>query len=305
MKHRKTSFVSLLDYQNGYSNNAKCEETIFRNKWPDGFRCSKCGCKKYYIIQGRKLKLYQCKSCGHQNSVIQGTIMENSKMDLPKWFMAAYFMAQNKNSVSGSSLAQYIGTTIKTAQGILKKFRSAMGSRDALYQLTGTVEVDETMYGAPDIGGKRGRGADKVKIEAALQLNSGIYPTYIKLRVIPDFAGVTINGFAEANIAKGSVVKSDGLPSYNGLSEKGYELIKDNFNPHDESKHLIWLHTCISNLKSMIDGTFHGLGKKYIQGYLDEFCYRFNRRHSKEPLVFHLLRAAVTQPYHTLAELCI
>lgn len=77
------------------------------------------------------------------------------------------------------------------------------------------------------------------------------------------------------------------------------------YNPTDDTDHLKWLHIMISNIKATIEGAYHGIYNKYIQCYLDEFSYRFNRRFSKKPMLDHLLECCVRAPYKKFAELCI
>ena len=98
-----------------------------------------------------------------------GTIMANTKLPLAKWFLALYFAATNKDGISEMALAKYIGVTLKTAWALLHKIRSAMGERENMYCLGGSVEMDEAFFGGK-AAGKRGRGSEnKTKVAVALQ----------------------------------------------------------------------------------------------------------------------------------------
>ncbi len=77
------------------------------------------------------------------------------------------------------------------------------------------------------------------------------------------------------------------------------------YDPKSNDGRLRWLHVMISNIRANIEGAYHGLGGTYLQRYLDEFCHRFNRRHSRKPLFDHLLACCVWATYNTVAELSI
>jgi len=152
----KANTCSLLEFCQKYGTESACEQALFNLKWPEGYKCPKCGFDRYTIIRGRRLPLYQCPLCRCQTAATVGTIMECTKLPLTKWFLALYFVATNKDGISEMALAKYIGVTLKTAWGVLHKIRAAMGSRDSLYKLSGPVEMDEAFFG----GKASGRGSE-------------------------------------------------------------------------------------------------------------------------------------------------
>lgn len=300
----KINTYSLPEFQKKYGTEVDCEKALFSLKWHNGFVCSKCSHHDYYTVGTRRLHLYQCKHCGHQETVTTGTIMQNSKLSLTVWFLALYFIAQNKDGISELSLAKYIGVTLKTAWILLHKVRKAMGSRDSLYKLGGNIEMDEAFFGGKKEG-KRGRGSNnKITVAVALQMDDDIYPKYLKMQVIPDCKGETLNEFAISNIRKGSTIHSDKFKSYYSL-KKDFKCDMQKYNSTDKSDFLKWLHVMISNIKSNIEGTYHGLDNHYLQNYLDEFCYRFNRRNLDIPVFDKLLKCCTTESYLLASELCI
>ena len=215
----KANTYSLPEFQNKYGTESECEKTLFNLKWKNGFKCSKCSHEEYYIIGNRRLHLYQCKHCGHQETVTTRTIMQNSKLSLTIWFLALYFIAQNKDGISEVSLSKYIGVTLKTAWALLHKARKAMGSRDSIYKLGGNIEMDEAFFGGSREG-KRGRGSEnKVAVAVALRVDGGKYPKFLKMQVIPDCTGKTLHEFALNNIKEGSVIHSDAFKPYHALQE--------------------------------------------------------------------------------------
>lgn len=129
----KANTYNLIEFQSRYGSEESCEQALSQLKWPDGFKCPRCGSCHYTVVGGRRLPLYQCSQCQHQTTAIAGTIMQNTKLPLTKWFLALYFVATNKDGISEMALAKYIGTTLKTAWALLHKIRSSMGERKSTY----------------------------------------------------------------------------------------------------------------------------------------------------------------------------
>ena len=303
-RNEREHTYSLQEFMAQYGTEAECEQTLFRMKWPEGFRCPKCGGDHFSIITSRRHPLYQCSCCHLQTSTTAGTIMECTKLPLTKWFLALYFVATNKDGISETALSKYIDVTLKTAWSILQKIRNAMGHRESLYQLGGSIEMDEGFFGGKREG-KRGRGSEnKTQVAVALQLDVQGKPQFLKMKVIPDTKGETLLDFAKANIHSGSIIHSDALSSYRALSQDYVSDIQK-YVPKDTGDRLKWLHVMISNIKANIAGAYHGLDAPYLQRYLDEFCYRFNRRWSTKPILDHLIECCVWAPYRTTAELRI
>ena len=122
------------------------------------------------------------------------------------------------------------------------------------------------------------------------------------MEVVENADSEAVEDFAEDNIAKGTQIRTDGLNIYTGLSSMGY-LTQKKYEPKKQPEHLHWLHIIISNAKAFIDGTYHGLDKKHLQRYLDEFCYRFNRRWFKSGIFSRLVDACASSmniPYREL-----
>jgi len=113
------------------------------------------------------------------------------------------------------------------------------------------------------------------------------------MEVIKTVDGEAVKEFATNNITKGSEVRTDGLSIYKPLAAY-YKLNQKVYDPKNQPEHLHWLHIIISDAKALIDGTFHGLDKKHLQRYLDEFCYRFNRRWFETGIFARLVSASVS-----------
>ena len=291
--------MTQIEFQDRFSTEEQCRQFLYEQRWSNGYKCPKCGHDEHYNIQSRNL--YQCKACNHQASVTSGTIMDKTRTPLRKWFLAFYLVAEDKRGISALTLKKRIGVAYNTAWTMLSKIRHAMGERDSIYMLDGIVETDDAFFGAPTEGGKRGRGTDKTAVIISVSLTDEGKPKYVKMEVVEHVDGETATNFAESNIEKGSEVRTDGLKAYKPLAKKGYNLNQKKYDPENQPEHLHWTHIVISNAKAFIAGTFHGLDSIHLQRYLDEFCYRFNRRWFEADLFARLsyacLRAGVIRGY--------
>lgn len=297
----KQQKLSWLEFQRKFSTDEACRRHLFRIRWPDGFWCPICDNGRAYKVTTRHL--FECSECGYQASVTAGTVMHKTRTSLIIWFWAIYLIANDKRGLSATQLSQQFGISYPTAWLMMHKIRKAMQQRDDMYSLTGIVEMDDTFIGAPTEGGKRGRGTEKTKVVASLSLTNAGHPVYLKMKVVDDLTSSTLIELANQNINAGSVISTDLYRSYRELNNVGYLHLPKEFNYKDNPDHLKWLHTIISNAKAFIGGTYHGLGKKHLQPYLDEYCYRFNRRKFKGQLFNRLLNACATTDTVTFAEL--
>lgn len=270
----KQENMSFADFRKRFDSEARCREYLYNLRWPKGFVCRACGGVGCYHIKGRNK--YQCMQCRQQSSVTSGTVMHRSKLSLRTWFWAIYLISRDKRGYSATQLAEELGIAYSSAWYLLHRIRSAMAERDSDYMLSGIVELDDTYFGAPTEGGKRGRGTEKAKVMVAVSKTDDGKPGYLKMEVVDNLKGETIGDFAKACIVKGSVIQSDGYLSYRKPLADDFEHQFEVFD--SKSDMLKWLHILVGNAKAFISGTFHGLADKHLQSYLDEFCYRFNRR---------------------------
>jgi transposase-like protein len=297
----KQESITLKKFQKKFNSEQACREHLFHIRWPKGFCCPKCQNKSFYFL--KKRKLYQCTCCKHQVSVTAGTIMHKSHTSLLTWFWAIFLAAHDKRGVSATYIARELEISYPTAWLLLHKIRKAMGARDAQYQLAGLVELDDAFFGAPTEGGKRGRGTEKTPVLVGVSLNQQGIPLFIKMQVIPNVKGQTLVDFARNGIEPGATINSDAYRSYKALAMEGYDHQPLKFNIKDNPDHLKWLHTMISNAKAFIGGTFHGLASKHLQSYLNEFCFRTNRRRFEGELFNRLLTACISVDTITYRQL--
>jgi transposase-like protein len=175
-----------------------------------------------------------------------------------------------------------------------------MGTANNKYKLDGIVTMDEAYFTGRDITDtpqKRGRGTNKSKVIVAVSLTEDGKPRYVHMEVVENFRAVTIEKFANNHIEKGSKIITDGFRSYKSQKLKKSYFVDYNVAPSDSSDSKFkWLHTLVSNAKAFILGTFHGLKAQDLQLYLNEFCYRFNRRYMPHLMFDKLIDSAIRTP---------
>lgn len=285
MQHKKE--LSLREYMNRFSSEDACISYLIGKKWPNGFVCPKCGAKDAYYIKTRKK--YQCKQCRCQTTVTAHTIMHRSHLPLVLWFMAFYFVACDKRGISAVALSGKLDVCYETAWYMLMRIRKAMDAREHQYILAGQLEMDDSYFGAK-VKGKEGRGAGNQSVMVAVSKKTDGTPGFLKMRITNDVKRSSVRQFLAENIAKGSVVETDGFRSYIQPLREGYTQVAEDFDP--DSAHLLWIHMIIGNAKAFLNGTYHGTSTKHLQLYLSEFCYRFNRRFLHGNIFDHLVSAS-------------
>lgn len=210
-------------------------------------------------------------------------------------------MTTAKNGLSAKTLQRTLGTSYRTAWKMLHRYRIAM-VRSEREQLSGTVEVDESLLGGVDHGGKRGRGADKAIVAIAVEIKDPKGFGRVRMRHIPDASGDQLVAFVSDVVTSGDIVQTDGWGGYNDLQQKGYVHQKTVLSSSDDPAHVSMpgVHRIASLLKRWILGTHQGsVSVEHLQSYLEEFTFRFNRRTSRSRgLVFRRLleQAVITGP---------
>ncbi len=277
--------MTFREFQERFSTEAACREYLFSERFPEGFVCPKCGHREYYCIQTRHT--YQCKRCCRQTSVTAGTVMHRTHLPLTVWFWAMYLCATDKRRVSALGLARHLELSYESAWYLLVRIRSAMRDRNQHYLLDGIIEMDEAYLGASKHVKKRGRGTDRQKIAVmVLKDNSGLLK-FVHLQNIPDIKTATLQNVVNCHVVPGTTLECDGYKSYKGL--KNVHVNPSKYTTGD----LKWAHVAIGNFKAFLLGTYHGSCGN-IQPYLDEFCFRFNRRFQPTQLFSRLSRAVAT-----------
>lgn len=282
-----TEKISFKEFCNKFADESACKNYLFKLRWPEGFTCPECGSREYSFVKSRGI--FQCKQCRHQASLTSGTVMHRTHLPMKTWFWAIYLTARDKRGISATQLASELELAYETAWYLLYRIRKAMAQRDRDYLLSGIIELDDTYYGSTGQGGKRGRGTSKVNVMVALSKDDYGRPLYLKMQVVENLKGETVGAFAKDNIAYGSIIQSDAYHSYRKPLAEDYSHRYAVFDSNSDM--LLWLHVIIGNAKAFLLGTYHGRCRCNLQSFLDEFCYRFNRRGFKDELFSRLLHA--------------
>ena len=277
--------ITFKAFRTRFATEESCRSYLFAQRFPEGFVCPRCGCREYYVLKTRQT--CQCKQCRRQTSVTAGTVMHRTHLPLTVWFWAIYLCATDKRGISAKGLAGQLGISYESAWFLLARIRRAMHERDQRYLLNGLVEMDEAYLGAPKRGKKRGRGTERGKMAVAVSKDEKGRPQFLRLQMIPDVTTATLQRVVEDHIEVGSAIECDGLRSYAGLKNVTVNAAKY------ETGDLVWVHTAIGNFKAFLLGTYHGSCGDY-QPYLDEFCFRFNRRSNPAELFSRLSRAVAS-----------
>ena len=286
--------MDLLEFEKEFQTDEQCRDYLMKLRYPNGqYICPKCESDTSWKITDT---VYECKNCHHQSTVIVGTIFQDTHKPLTLWFRAIWYITSQKNGASAIGLQRILGLgSYRTAWTWLHKLRRAM-IRPGRDKLNGAVEVDEVFVGAPGKGGKRGRGTEnKIMVAVAVEINDGKIGRS-RMGVIDSASSENLHSFIENSVELGSTIITDGWRGYNGLCEKGYLQEVKKKKTNDDDSTLPHVHTVASLLKRWLLGTLQGAcSKDYLDYYLDEYCFRFNRRKSKSRgmLFYRLLQNAV------------
>jgi transposase-like protein len=283
-----------MEFEQEFKSEKKCIEYLMKLRYANGvYVCPVCGSKKSWQVREH---VYECAECHKQESILSGTIFQDTKKPLMLWFRAIWHVTSQKNGTSALGLQRVLGIgSYKTAWTWLHKIRRAM-VRPGRDLLSGRIEVDEAYIGGPGTGGKRGRGAEN-KVLAIVAVETGENKVgRIRIGVAADASKESLHGFIKESIQAGSTVVTDGWLGYSSLDTIGYchEIIEQ----HDEDMLLPHVHTVISLMRRWIMGTLQGsCSQEHMLYYFDEYTFRFNRRKSKSRgmLFYRLLQNAVQQ----------
>jgi transposase-like protein len=301
MSKNKVQFqkgMSLTDFMTRYGSEKQCRAEVYRFRWPKGFFCPECGYNKCCEIRSRHC--FQCHRCHHQTSLLSGTIYEQTKLPLTKWFLASYLLTQNKNGLSALNLARQLGVSYNTAWSLKHKLMQVMLERERQQPLSGRIELDDVYWGGERRGGKRGRGSEnKTPFVAAVETTAEGQPVRMKMHRVKGFEKTEISRWSRQQLRPDSHVVTDGLRAFKGLeaAEIGHEtLVTGGGAKSVELLAFHWVNTLIGNVKNAMHGTYHAIRPKHLPRYLAEFEYRFNRRFKLDALVPRLLYASVQTP---------
>ncbi len=284
---KKELRYSMRDFNNEFPNDAACLDYIAAQRLPEGMgMCSACKVERKHHRVGNRTA-YACDHCGHHFYPLAGTIFEKSSTSLKTWFYAMYLMGSTRCGISAKQVQRETGVTYKTAWRMFNQIRTLLSEGDL--QLEGpTVEVDEMYHGGVrKYGTGRPMRGDKKKTPVVgIVQRRGLAIA----RVVKDVRGSTLLGQIRKHVVPGSTIYTDQLRGYDGIGTmrtsdhkpakyRHYTIKHDRRiyvrgHVHTNSVEGLW-----SLIKRGIGGVYHSVSPEYLQSYLDEYCFRYNRRH--------------------------
>lgn len=274
---------NLREFQRQFASEEACQDYLAACRWPDGFRCPRCGAHRAYRMTQHPR--WQCVACRYQVSLTAGTILHNTKTPLTVWFWATYLAVTDKRGISALLLQRQLGLRrYETAWMLLHKLRRAMVNV-AREPLHGEVEIDDTWVGGPQPGlrGSRQLKGRKAAIVLAVVEKRGEASGRVRMAVLPDFTQARVRAFVKQHVAPGSTVYTDAYKSFDGLQAADVRHVPRKQPPRRELRRgtpsvVPLVDRAIGNLQQWLIGTYHGVSKAQLHVYLDEFVFRHNRR---------------------------
>lgn len=291
--------LTLLNFSDVYPDEASCVEALRRFREGHGLGCSRCGCTHMYWDKAHKSWI--CRRCGHETTLRSGTVMQGSNLPVRDWLAAMFLLTATKRAISAKEIQRQLGRKrYQPVWEMVHKLRDVMGKRDARYSLDGDVEIDEGFFstetpeGQKDCPLKRGRGSQR-KTAVLVMAESGFpeVPSgkkrstpkvvrHIKMEVIDDLKASTETPKVKQATGGKANATTDGSNTYASLEKDGAVASHKAIVMDDKKKVgkvLPWVHIAISNAKRSILDTYHDIKAEFLQLYLNEFCYKFNRRY--------------------------
>jgi hypothetical protein len=286
--------MNILEFQKMFPDETACIKYLERMRWPDGFCCSKCAQvgEPFRIV--KRPRVLKCRACFHETSITAGTVMHRSKTDILVWFWAAHLVSTQTPGISALELQKKLGIDYyQTAFQMLHKLRSAMvrPNRDKIGEQW-PLELDVVYVGGKTKSGISGKTSQtpviiavevrqrEIRDPITKKIKQRAQAGRIRLQTLPNKMATNVNQFAQNCITPGASIVSDDGAEFSSLNKLGFkhEAMAMRGDKIKMDSTLPMISVVTANLKTWIDGTFHGVIKKHLQAYLDEFMFRFNRR---------------------------
>lgn len=281
---RHQAHYTIKQFKKDFPNDEACLEWLKNAKYPNGIFCETCQkVTKHYRITKRPA--YACELCGNHVYPMVGTILEKSATSLTTWFHALYLMANTRCGISAKQLQRDTGVTYKTAWRMFKQVRSMLD--DAVRLEGSSVEVDETYIGGKRTG-KRGRGAEGKTPVLGMAQRQG----KVKAITTKNVDSRSVLPLIKENVALNSTIYTDEFRTYNYLKQNGYNHKRVNHSAKiyvDGDAHTNTIEGFWSLVKRGISGVYHQVGADYLQSYINEYTFRYNRRDDEQPMFWSFL----------------
>ena len=277
------AFKSILEFQKHFNTDEKCRQYLEQQRWSGNPCCPFCGSINVKRFETNK-KIFKCreKECRNKFSVTVGTIYENTKISLTKWFLAMYILSNHSKGISSLQLVGWLNVTQKTAWFLNHRIRQMLTDKEPEL-LNGISEIDETYVGAAlknvhksKKDAKKAKGNfGKTMVFGAVQREGKVIA-----KVVKDTSAETLVNAVNEHIEQGSTMVSDENQAYNQLSLK-YTHVRVNHSAKEYVRgeaHTNTIEGFWSLLKRQINGIHHSVSPKHLQRYCNEATYRYNNK---------------------------
>ena len=296
--------MNFIEFQDKFPTEEKVIEYFIKIRYKESITCNHCGSKRVYQRHTNK-KVFDCSDCHNTFSPFKDTIFEKTTTDLRKWMYAIHLFLNGRKGISGKQLQREVGVTYKTAWRMLHQIRKAMDVNSDLKFTDTIIEIDETYVGGKPrkenkkkddndkndsgsnktSGNKRGRGSNKTPVVGVKDRNNDNIKAEVML---PNEEGKKLTGKQLLEIlnnhSKGNnTVISDEFKGYKILDRNKnilHLVVDHSKNYVDGIKHTNGMECFWSILKRGVYGIYHHISVKWMQNYVNEFCFRYNNRNN-------------------------
>ena len=305
--------MDISDFFNLYPDEANCREFFKQKRAKEHSCCKRCG--SLQLRWEEKASRWRCKECKQTMSLKQGTVMEHSNLGFKIWLWGLYFMSLTKKGFSALEMQRLLGhKRYEPIWLMMHKIRISMGHRDDLYTLDGYIEMDEGFFEGQRKKQEDGSPAKELdrQVKAIVAVSStpkaedkrskhhpDTQAGYVKINVVNSLSNKDVGYEAQKILHQSATVQTDGKRCYNSLKDicATHQPIGV-ANKKEVSKIFPWVHIAISNVKKKLLGLHHQIKDAYMQNYLNEFCYKFNRRFFGTALFDRLIVATLENPWY-------
>lgn len=297
--------MNLIEVTKNYNTQAKCLKLLEQLRWGKTVKCTFCSSKNVKSIKTEKGR-YSCKNCNKSFSVIVGTIFEETRLPLPKWFQIITLMLNAKSGISAKEIERNLGITYKTAYYACMRIRIGMLMEET--KLNGIIEMDESYFGGiarsnnntiddnqisiATTSNKRGRGTNKISVVGMVQRKGQVVTKVIEKLTKRNLLAM-LKTYAKKD---NSILITDGFRSYAELEKYIDRLVINHSKQY--SKGIVHINTIEgywSYVKNGIKGSFRAISKKYLPIYLVEFEWKYNHRNYRGNQLEKYLKNALFQ----------
>ncbi|MCR2803849.1 transposase [Paenibacillus soyae] len=301
----------IAQFESRFPDEQACADAVQLWKWPNGFCCAACGHRESYKIDTRRLPLFECRICKRQASLTSNTLMHKSSTSLKQWLLAVFLVSSYDRGLNAVMLSQVLQVTYKTAWRMLHLIRVAISRMDEDQILQGKVEAklevwmrhlfptDDNLQTEKPVIIAKGRGGQgeiyyKMKLidrkqQARMPLLEVEKTAFVDRYCDGLNSNVQFNGRSQ-QLRKQSMhtYKLYATDREDGSSLDFQSIIHSRKYP---------LSIVASEAFQWLNDRFHGLGRKYVQFYLDEYCFRLNVSNREPVQATELLLSRMLMPF--------